>query len=159
MAWILVHMAMATDQTQKRGDDMTWIRALEASVWDHLKDSRNMERNVMLREIHILDCKHLLLNNTIRPTRMVANIPYTDAKAGIRVVDPWKMRMAQGIMLVMIQAVITVEQHPCMTPCGIPHLFLPRIQINGLINGPLNLRRSPDLPRQLFRRIGQFLRA
>lgn len=159
MAWILFHLVMATDQTQKRGDDMTWIRAPAASAWDHLKDSCNMERSVILREIHILDRNPLLLNNIIRPTRTVVNIPYTDAKAGIRVVEPWRMRMAQGIMLVMIQAVITVEQHPCMTPCGIPHLLLPRLQINGLINGPLNLRRSPDLPRQLFRRIGQFLRA
>lgn len=159
MVWILVRLVMATVQIQKRGDDMTRIRALAASAWDHLKDSRNMERSEKLTETHILGRKQVLLNNTICPPKMVVSIPCTDVKAGIRVVDPWRMRMAQGIMLVMIQAVITVEQHPCMNPCGIPHLLLPRLQINGLINGPLNLRRSPDLPRQLFRRIGQFLRA
>lgn len=158
MTWILVRLVMATAQIQKRGGGMTRIRALAASVWDHLMDLRNMERSEKLRETLILGRKQLLLNNTICPPKMVS-IPYTDVRAGIRVVDPWRMRMAQGIMLVMIQAVITVEQHPCMTPCGIPHLLLPRLQINGLINGPLNLRRSPDLPRQLFRRIGQFLRA
>lgn len=108
MAWILFRLVMATGQTQKRGDDMTRIRAPAASVWDHLKDSHNMERSEKPRETHILGRKQLLLNNTICPPQMVS-IPYTDVKAGTRVVDPWRMRMAQGIMLVMIQAVITVE--------------------------------------------------